>query len=161
MAIRRTLEVEEELLEAFERCGLVTELLLAEIPARLWDAPPPSGHGRTIRGIAAHIYRVRRTFAKMGNGKVDPPLGRGLFTPAQLRRRTSDVNVVLTALFRESVARGETRVKGMPRRSVDMMLYLSQHDAHHRGQIATLAKSLGHEFPADVTMRMWGWRKLE
>lgn len=159
MAIRRTLELDVELLEAFERCGRVTEWLLEEIPAPLWDAPPPGNYGRTIRDIVAHMYSLRRTFAKMGGGRVDPPLGRAAFTPAQMLRRVRTVNAALTTLFADAIAQGRTRVKGMPRRTVDMMLYLTQHDAHHRGQIMTIAKSAGHEFPPELITRMWGWRK--
>jgi uncharacterized damage-inducible protein DinB len=48
----------------------------------------------------------------------------------------------------------------MPRRIVNMLLYLIQHDAHHRGQIFSLAKSLGHEFHTEDVMRVWGWKAL-
>ena len=51
-------------------------------------------------------------------------------------------------------------MKGLTRRVVDMLTYLMQHDAHHRGQITMIAKDLGHEFPDRVMTRMWGWRKL-
>ena len=43
---------------------------------------------------------------------------------------------------------------------VDMLLYLMQHDAHHRGQIFMLAKSLGHEFRGEDVTRVWGWRAI-
>jgi hypothetical protein len=41
-----------------------------------------------------------------------------------------------------------------------MLLYLMQHDAHHRGQIVVLAKDLGHEFKGEEITRLWGWRAL-
>ena len=47
----------------------------------------------------------------------------------------------------------------MPRRVIDMLTYLMQHDAHHRGQICMLARDLGHTFSGDDTMRMWGWKR--
>jgi len=34
----------------------------------------------------------------------------------------------------------------LPRRLVNMLMYLVQHDAHHRGQITSLPRDLGHEF---------------
>jgi uncharacterized damage-inducible protein DinB len=51
-------------------------------------------------------------------------------------------------------------VRGMPRRAVNMVIYLIQHDAHHRGQICALARDLGHEFKSEDTMRIWGWKAL-
>jgi len=41
-----------------------------------------------------------------------------------------------------------------------MIFYLVQHEAHHRGQICRLAKVLGHVFPGEDVMRIWGWKKL-
>jgi uncharacterized damage-inducible protein DinB len=63
-------------------------------------------------------------------------------------------------MFEAAIAARQTRVKGMPRRLVNMLLYLVQHDAHHRGQIFMLAKSLGHEFRAEDVMRVWGWKAM-
>jgi uncharacterized damage-inducible protein DinB len=48
----------------------------------------------------------------------------------------------------------------MPRRAIDMLTYLVQHDAHHRGQICMLARDLGHAFSGDDTMRLWGWKAI-
>jgi uncharacterized damage-inducible protein DinB len=66
----------------------------------------------------------------------------------------------LPRLVRESLARGEARVKGMPRRSVNMMGYLNEHDAHHRGQIMMRARELGHTFSGEDVMRVWGWKRM-
>jgi uncharacterized damage-inducible protein DinB len=160
MARGRPLEVEQELLEAFTRSGRVNEYLVGALPARLWRAAPPAGRGRTIAAIFAHMQGVRRTFARMGGARPGPPpLDRQTATRAQARQALRQSTDDLTRLFDEAIRSRRARVKGMPRRTVDMLTYLMQHDAHHRGQITMLARDLGHTFQgADVTL-MWGWRK--
>lgn len=48
----------------------------------------------------------------------------------------------------------------MPRRTIDMLAFLMQHDAHHRGQIGVLAGDLGHSFSGDDKVRLWGWKAI-
>lgn len=161
MARGRPLDVESELVEGFERSGLVNAYLVDVLPAGLWHADPLTGRGRSIAGIVAHMQSVRRTFGKMGGAdpvpaKIDP----GRTTPREASDALREGNASLVVLFRTGLASGRARIKGLPRRTVDMILYLIQHDAHHRGQICTLARDLGHEFRDGDMTRIWGWRKL-
>lgn len=160
MAKGQPLDMVRELVEAFEHNGQVNAYLVGTLPPLLWHAPPPR-RGRTIGAIVAHIQSVRRTFAKLGGAEPVPAsLDRLRSTQAEAQRALRQGNDVLTGLFRESLARGEARVRGMPRRSVNMMVYLMQHDAHHRGQICALARALDHAFSSEDVMRIWGWKKL-
>jgi uncharacterized damage-inducible protein DinB len=156
----RPLAPADEILEEFERCGLVTEYLVGVIPERLWHLPPPAGRGRTIGAIVAHIHGLRKTFAKMGGLTGLSSLDRKTVTPADARRALRQVNSALTTCFRASLDRGDARVKGLSRRTINMMLYLIQHDAHHRGQITMRAKDLGHDLRTVDVMKIWGWKKL-
>jgi uncharacterized damage-inducible protein DinB len=161
MPTGRPLDVERELIEEFRRSGRVNEYLVGALPPALWRMPPPGGRGRSMAAIVAHMQGVRRTFARMGGARPGPPpLDRNRSTPAQaqraLRRSTED----LAQLFEAALAANQARVKGMPRRMVNMLLYLVQHDAHHRGQICGLARDLGHQFASQDTMRIWGWKAL-
>ena len=161
MARGRPLEVERELLEEFERNGLVNEYLVSVLPDAVWRTPPPGGRGRTIAAIVAHVQSVRRTFARMGGARPGPPsLDRLTVTKAQAQRALRQSTADLTALFEAAIAARQPRVKKMPQRVVNMLLYLVQHDAHHRGQIFVLAKNLGHEFGTEDVMRVWGWKAL-
>ena len=161
MAKGRPLEVERELLEAFSQSGLVNEYLVSVLPDGLWRAAPPSGRGRSIAGIVAHMQSVRRTFARMGGARPGPPsLDRNRTRPSQARRALRRSTTDLTRLFETAIAARQARVKGMPRRAVNMLAYLMQHDAHHRGQIFVLARDLGHEFRVEDTMCVWGWKAL-
>jgi uncharacterized damage-inducible protein DinB len=159
MAARRPLDVTEELLLSFDHCARVSEYLAGVLPARLWRADAPRG-GRSIGHIFAHMQSVRRTFAKMGGAPPISPMDRDRVTPAAARRQLRVSREALTRLFRTALTGGHARVKGMPRRAVDMMTYIIQHEAHHRGQICMLARSLGHRFAGEDITRMWGWRKL-
>jgi uncharacterized damage-inducible protein DinB len=161
MARNRPLEVEGELLEEFEQNGRVNEYLVGVLPDTIWRLPPPGGRGRTIAALVAHIQSVRRTFARMGGARPGPPsLDRLTSTRRQAQRALRQSTTALAMLFEAAMASRRTRVKGMPRRVVNMLLYLVQHDAHHRGQIFMLAKSLGHEFRTEDVMRVWGWKAL-
>jgi uncharacterized damage-inducible protein DinB len=161
MARGRPLEVERELLEAFRHSGLVSEYLTGVLPAAIWRAAPPGSRGRSIAAIVAHMQGVRRTFARMGGARPGPPaLNRQLVTPTQARRALKQSTEDLAALFEAAFAAGRPRVQGMPRRAVNMLVYLIQHDAHHRGQICMLARDLGHAFSSDDTMRIWGWKAI-
>jgi uncharacterized damage-inducible protein DinB len=161
MAVRRSLELEEEVLEGFDRGSRVTEYLLTLLPRPLWHRDPVTGHGRTIAAMVSHVYGVRRTFSKMGGGPALPALDRKTVTPTAARKVLREVNDALIDQFRRVIAARATRVKGMPRRAVDMMFYLTQHDAHHRGQIMMRARELGHEFAGEEITRIWGWRRID
>jgi uncharacterized damage-inducible protein DinB len=153
--------VERELLDAFRQSGLVGEYLVGVLPKALWQAPSPSGRGRSIAAIVAHMQGVRRTFARMGGANPGPPsLDRRRSTPAQAQRALRASTEVLTRQFEAALAARQSRVKGQPRRVINMVAYLVQHDAHHRGQICMLARDLGHQFRGEEVMRIWGWKAL-
>lgn len=160
MAIPRPLDAQQELLETFEHSIQVSEYLVSVLPTRIWQTDPPGGEGRSIAAIVAHMQSVRRTFAKMGGAPEVVALDRTCSTRAEACRALRLSREALTRLFRGALTRGEARVKGMPRRTVNMMLHLVQHEAHHRGQICALARSLGHRLSQEDIMRLWGWKKL-
>lgn len=160
MARGRPLEVEQELLETFRHSGLVSEYLVRVLPVGIWRTAPHNGRGRSIAAIVAHMQGVRRTFARMGGARPGPAsLDRRTATPAQARQALHQSTDDLARLFESAIRSRQARVKGMPRRVIDMLTYLMQHDAHHRGQICLLARDLGHTFTGDDTMRMWGWKR--
>lgn len=157
----RPLDVERELLEAFVLNGRATEYLVSVLPDRVWRVAPPAGRGRTIAAIVVHIQSVRRMFARMGGARQGlPSLDRNRAARADAIRALRQSTDILVAQFEEAIRSRRVRVKGMPRRVVNMLLYLVEHDAHHRGQIVMLAKDLGHEFRSQDTMRLWGWKRL-
>ena len=157
----RPLEVEGELLEAFRQNGLVNEYLVGALPTALWRADPPGGRGRSLAAIVTHMQGVRRTFARLGGARPGPPpLDRLRSMPLQAQRALRESTEALARLFEAAIERRQARVKGLPRRVVNMMVYLIQHDAHHRGQLCSLARDFGHQFRSEDIMRIWGWKAL-
>jgi uncharacterized damage-inducible protein DinB len=161
MAKGRPLDVEQELVEAFRQNGLVNEYLVNVLPTALWRANPPSGRGRSIAATVAHMQSVRRMFARMGGARPGPPsLDRKTSTPLQAQKALHQSTEDLARLFETAFVAHQARVKRMPRRAVNMLTYLIEHGAHHRGQICVLARDLGHEFKSEEVMRIWGWKAL-
>jgi len=161
MAKGRPLELQQELVEAFKQSGLVNEYLVNILPTALWRMNPPSGRGRSIAAIVAHMQSVRRMFARLGGVRPGPAsLDRKNSTPREAQGALHQSTENLARLFETAFLAHHARVKGMPRRAVNMLTYLMQHDAHHRGQICVLARELGHEFKSEDIMRVWGWKAL-
>lgn len=160
MAQRNPLDLEREVLEAFEHAMRVTELVVGAVPEEHWHAPPPQ-KGRTIAAIVAHVYGLRRTFAKMAKVPVGPTLPTKTVTKDEALAALAENREDLVALFRDAVAERRGRVPGMPKRTAMMMAYLMQHDAHHRGQITRQLSEFGYQLPGEVTMKVWGWRRLD
>jgi uncharacterized damage-inducible protein DinB len=157
----KPLDVAGELIEAFDRSARLTEYLVAALPAYVWQADPLQGEGRSIAAIVAHMQSLRRGFAKMGGYEpVAQTLSGRAPTQEEAVEALRQSREALVELFGGALERGEARVKGLPRRTIDMLTYLMQHDAHHRGQIAMMAREFGHRLTEDDVMRMWGWKKL-
>lgn len=161
MTVAQPLDLGRELLEEFEHSCRVSEYVVGVLPPRIWRPEPPGGKGRSIAAIVTHMQSVRRMFAKMGGARPVPSgLDRARSTPDDARRGLRQSREALITLFREALTRGQPRVKGMSRRAVNMLVYLIQHEAHHRGQICVLARTLGHRLSKDDVMRIWGWKRL-
>ena len=88
----------------------------------------------------------------MAKGRpLEVEVDRNRSTQSQARRALRQSTDDLARLFETALAE---------RRAVNMLVYLMQHDAHHRGQIGVLAREPGHQLATEDTMRIWGWKAL-
>ena len=51
------------------------------------------------------------------------------------------------------------RIVGFPHHAAQYLAYYMTHDAHHRGQIAQLARQLGHPISQQTMVGMWQWAR--
>jgi len=139
------LDLKASLRSALATSERISQYLLESLPDAVWDAPPPVGEGRTIAAIVAHVHNVRVMWLKAAakGTRIPAQLDKGAVTPAQARK-------ALAASFAavDKVVAGSLEGDG-----------LIAHESHHRGQICSLARQLGHRLPNAVTFGMWEWNK--
>jgi uncharacterized damage-inducible protein DinB len=150
-------DVADALLHAFATNDRINQYLLAQLPPAAWDAAPSGGRGRSVAAIVAHMHNVRVMWLKTIPGAVVPAqLDRETVTPAQAADALGESRAALADVLAAALA-GDGRVKGFKPDVVGFFGYLVAHDAHHRGQIAMLARQVGHPLPKTAAFGMWEW----
>jgi uncharacterized damage-inducible protein DinB len=148
----------QALLTSFDTNDRINRYMIENLPTEAWLAEPPSGKGRTIAAIVAHLHNVRVMWLKAAakGSKIPEQLDRTNVTPAQatkaLEQSCAALNVVL-----KSALESDGRVKGFRPDVAGFFGYLIAHDAHHRGQICMLARQVGHPLPQKAMFGMWEW----
>lgn len=146
------------LLNAYNTNNRINQYLIGSIAPEAWKAKPPDGKGRTICAIVAHMHSVRVMWLKVSAKGCDipPRLDRATVTPAQAMRGLEQSCQALIDLISGALD-SDGRIRGFRPDAAGFLGYLVSHDAHHRGQIAMLARQLGHRLPQKITFGMWEW----
>lgn len=146
------------LLNAFNTNNRINQYLIDQIPSAAWKAKTPNGKGRTIPAIVAHMQNVRVMWLKVSakGSKIPEQLDRTKVTPTQALQALERSRHALVVLMTQAL-QGDGRVKGFRPDVAGFAAYLIAHDAHHRGQIAMLARQLGHPLSQKATFGMWEW----
>ena len=145
------------LLNALDTNNRITQYLIENLPAGAWNAKPPEGKGRTIAAIIAHMHNVRVMWLKAAKAETIPDqLYRGAVTPKQATEALEHSCKALRALTARALET-DGRIKNFRPDVAGFFGYLIAHDAHHRGQIAMLARLLGHPLPQKAMFGMWEW----
>lgn len=146
----------DALLAAFDTNDRINHYLLENLPDAAWRAEPPGGKGRDVASIFAHMHNVRVMWLKAVKGKVPEQLDRHTVTTAQASKGLEQSRAALREVL-QAALESDGRVKGFRPDVAGFVGYLIAHDAHHRGQIAVLARQIGSPIPQKATFGMWEW----
>ena len=148
----------QALLDAFGTNDRINQYMIENLPAEAWRCEPPGGKGRTIAAIAAHMHNVRVMWLKAAAKQTTPPelLDKDRVTSSQAVKALALSRAALSDVLSAALA-ADGNVKGFKPDGVGFFAYLIAHDAHHRGQIAMLARQCGHPLPQKVMFGMWEW----
>jgi uncharacterized damage-inducible protein DinB len=145
------------LLNAFNTNNRINQYLIENLPPDAWQAKPPEGKGRTIAAIVAHMHNVRVMWLKAAKAtEIPEQLDRATVTPAQAIRALESSRNALGELMNQALL-SDGRIKGFRPDVAGFLAYLIAHDAHHRGQIAMLARQVGLALPQKAMFAMWEW----
>ena len=146
------------LLSAFNTNNRINQYLIDNLPPAAWKARPLEGKGRNIQAIVAHMHNVRVMWLKVAAKGSDIPaqLDRARVTPTQALRALEQSRSALCVVISRALE-GDGHIKGFRPNVAGFVGYLIAHDAHHRGQIAMLARQIGHPLPQKATFGLWEW----
>ncbi len=157
-----SLDFGKSLLETFAINEKANQLLLGHIADAAWQAPPPFGKGRSVGAIAVHIHHVRLMWLSAADktaklpAKLDPHKATG----AQVRTALKASADAIHALLAKALDDPAGKVPHFKPNVVAFVGYLIAHDSHHRGQIAMLAKQVGHPVAPQIGFGLWEWGSL-
>ncbi len=148
----------ESLLNAFDTNDKINQYLLDNLPADAWRAEPPEGKGRSVAAIVAHMHNVRVMWLKAAakESRIPEQIDKSKVTPSQAAKALDESRAALSAVLKSAIE-GDGRIKGFKPDVAGFFGYLIAHDAHHRGQIAMLARQVGHPLPQKAMFGMWEW----
>lgn len=157
-ASTRAFVLSDALLNAFTINDRINHYMIENLPAEAWRAEPREGKGREVAAMVAHMHNVRVMWLKAAakGSKIPDQLDRHSVTPAQARKAMAESHDALHAVLKAAVE-SDGRIKGFKPDVAAFFGYLIAHDAHHRGQIAMLARQVGHALPQKAMFGMWEW----
>jgi uncharacterized damage-inducible protein DinB len=145
------------LVNAFNTNDRINHYLIENLPAEAWRAKPPGDKGRTIAAIVAHMHNVRVMWLKAAKAENIPEqLDRSAVTATQAKSGLEASRNALAGLISQALE-GNGKIKNFRPDVAGFVGYLIAHDAHHRGQIAMMARQLGHPLPQKAMFGMWAW----
>jgi uncharacterized damage-inducible protein DinB len=156
------LDLRKSLLETFAVNEKANQLLLRHIDDAAWRAAPPTGKGRSIGSMAAHMHQVRLMWLKAAekSGKHPAKLDPDKATRPQVQASLEATAGAIHKFLEKALDDPSGKVSNFKPNVVAFIGYLISHDAHHRGQMAMLARQVGHPLPPQTGFALWEWGTL-
>ncbi|HZH39696.1 MAG TPA: DinB family protein [Gemmatimonadales bacterium] len=147
------------LLAAYSASARVNQYLVERLHSSIWRAQLGGPRVRTVAGIVAHTHNCSLIYLRRAapTVSVPPELDRFTVTQKQAARVLGAKRKAVLRIVTQCL-KGNGRVDGWTGGNAAMFLaYYMSHDAHHRGQIVTLARLLGHPLSTKTMSGMWQW----
>ena len=159
---RRTLDPAASLLRAYAANARINQYLVERLRPEVWRARVPGWGTKTIAGLVAHLHNCGLRYLERTDPHADVPgeLDRWKVPPAQAIRALGAKRRVVLEIVGAALAE-DRRIVGFPHDAAQYLAYYMIHDAHHRGQIALLARLLGHPISPKTMQGMWQWGARE
>lgn len=166
------IEIRRGLLETFVVNERMNQVVLEHLDPAAWRSRLAGSGGkvRTIADIVAHMHNVRRKWLRLSAPHIELPasLSRSTCTLQDARAALTESSARCLVMLEEALVQRPRRVENFVRdgwatpwpAGAAMVVYMTSHEAHHRGQICMLAHQLGFPLPASVTSQMWSWERL-
>lgn len=157
-----SVDFRKSLLATFGINEKANQLLLKHIADAAWQTAPPSGKGRSIASIAAHIHNVRLMWLSATDkgakhpAKLDPDKATRAEVQAGLKASAEAIHAQLEKALDNPVG----KVPHFKPNVGAFVGYLIAHDSHHREQMAMLARQVGHVLPPQTGFGLWEWGTL-
>jgi uncharacterized damage-inducible protein DinB len=150
-------ELGPALLASYATNERVNQFLLENLDPGAWRAEPPKSKGRNIAGLVAHLHNVRVMWLKSAKAGIIPEqLDRHTIGLEQARAGLDESFQALNTVLAQALET-DGRIRGFKPDVVGFVGYLIAHDAHHRGQIAMLARQAGFPLNKKTQFGLWEW----
>ena len=153
------IDVPDSLLQAYSASARVTQYLVERLHPALWRAKVPDAKVRTIAALVAHTHNCGLVYLRRAAPTiaVPPELDRFSVTQKQAARVLGAKRKAVLRIAAVRLQEGGRMGGWFGGNAAMFLTYYMVHDAHHRGQIVTLARLLGHPVSTKTMSGMWQW----
>ncbi len=155
--------------QVFAASERMNQMLIEQLDPAVWVAYPP-GKVRTIAAIFTHMHNVRCKWIRLTAPHLTVPaqLHRTHCSPEQASASLAESALGCTEMLEEAIGIRSGRIEVFRRdgwapawpAGLEMLTYMTSHEAHHRGQVCMLAHQLGFRLSSETISRLWNWEGL-